>query len=106
MIVSRTRCGILHAAASGERTSCRRRYFIREPIDSFRLGKPGDGKLAEIAPASGAAILCEAGGSDHGAVQVAGDLFQPGGKVDRGADAGEIEAVGAANISVEHGANM
>ena len=39
-------------------------------------------------------------------MQVAGDLFQPGGEIDRGADAGEVEPVAAADIAVQHRADM
>ena len=39
-------------------------------------------------------------------MQLAGELFQPRGEIDRGADAGEIEPVAAADIAVEHLSDM
>src|SRR5947209_19693765 len=79
---------------------------MRQPIDPFRLGKPGDRKLTEVAPVFIAAYLREARRSNHRAMQAGGYLFQPCCEVDRGTDAGEVEPVSAAAVAVEHRAEM
>src|ERR1700738_1211398 len=82
---------------------CRR--FVEQAVDALGLREAGDRKLAEISPAAGA-DAGEAFRGHDGAMEPAGDLFQPCRKIDRGPDAGEVEPVATADIAVKNFPHM
>src|SRR3984885_1123341 len=81
------------------------RRFVLQAVDALGLGKTGDRKLAEVRPFA----LADPGESSRrydGAMEPAGDFFQPRRQIDGGTDAGEIEPVAAADIAEQNFSDM
>src|ERR1700704_3389109 len=86
-------------------SASRRRRFVQQPVDALRLRKSGDRKLAKIGPSAGA-DASESGRCHDRAIEAAGEVFQPRRKIDGWTDAGEIQPVAAADITVQDFSNM
>src|SRR5438105_4673049 len=87
------------------RPRIRVRALIHQPVDPRGLRKPRNRKLAEVAPVA----LADAGKAfrrHDGAMQFAGELFQPRRQIYRRPNAGEIEPGAAADIAVKNSSDM
>ena len=76
------------------------RRLILETEDRLRCAEPGKREFAECREFTRAVAGKFSRGED-GASELAGQLFDARCKIDRGPDAGEIEAIAAADIAVE-----
>src|SRR6516225_1411741 len=68
-------------------------------------GEAGEGEIADWSERA-RAMAREILGGEDAAAQAARELLQPGREIHRRTDAGEIEPAGAADIAVEHLAQM
>ena len=85
----------------GERGQC----VSRQPEHHLRRRETGYRMLAE-APELVREVRGKIGGRDDGFAEFGRNLLQPRREIDRRADAGEVEAVAAADIAVHHLADM
>src|SRR5690242_5198969 len=80
-------------------------HFIAKAENALGLRKSGDRKFTEIDPVV-TARAGEGGRCHHRPMQAARDLLEPGGKIDRRSDAGEVEAARTADIAEEDVADV
>jgi hypothetical protein len=81
------------------------RTLVAQAKDALRPGEAGDGKFAELDPT----VLGDAGEGrrrNHGPGELTRDLLQSCGEIDGGADAGEVEPAGAADIAEQDFTDM